>query len=113
MTSSQEKIGSVEIVETMNAVEFDTDAELFRATYDSDRDPPSMAVVAVVAAAASSDPVELAPLHTIIDTGALDDLFSASTAGVQRRGSTSFRYEGFAVTVFSEGMIEVSPAEHT
>ncbi|ADB61030.1 hypothetical protein Htur_2147 [Haloterrigena turkmenica DSM 5511] len=106
MTSSPETLGPVEIVDSMPFVEFDADAERFRAMFDSDRDSASLAVVAVVAAAAHRDPFDLPPLHSAIDSSALEGLFSRPTAGEQR---VSFRYEGFDVTVFDEGTIEANP----
>lgn len=106
MTFSPETLDPVEIVDSMPFVEFDIDAERFRAVFDSDHDSASLAVVAVVATAAHRDPIDLPPLHSAIDSSALNDLFSRSTTGEQR---VSFRYEGFDVTVFDEGTIEVSP----
>lgn len=106
MTSSPETLGPVEIIDSMPFVEVDVDAERFRAAFDGDRDSASLAVVAVVAAAAHRDPFDLPPLHSAIDSTALDDLFPRSTTGGQH---VSFRYEGFDVTVFDEGTIEASP----
>ena len=108
MTSSHETAGPVEIVDSMEAVEFDIDAGLFRAAYDCKRDRASMAIVAVVAAATNRDSLELTPLHAAIDSSALDALFSKSKAGVRR---VSFSYEGFDVTVTNEGTIEATPLE--
>ena len=107
MTSPQENVGTVEIVDSMETVEFDVEAGLFRAVFDPDRDPASLAVVAVVTVANHSDPTELAPFHCAVDSNALDGLFSRSANGMQ--GSVSFRYEGFDVTVFDEGTIEARP----
>lgn len=108
MTFSQETLGPVEIIDSMPFVEVDVDSERFRAAFDSDRDSASLAVVAVVAAAAHRDPFDLPPLHSAIDSSALEALFSKSTTSRQR---VSFRYEGFDVTVFDGGTIEVSPTE--
>ena len=105
--------GAVEAVSSMNNVEFDIDANIYRAEYDSNRDQPSLAIVAVVAAAANSDPIELSPLHSAIDTGALDDLLSETATDDRKNFRLSFSYEGFAVTAFSDGTIEVTPMENT
>ncbi|WP_157231406.1 HalOD1 output domain-containing protein [Halostagnicola larsenii] len=93
----------------MNDIEFDGDEDTFRAEYDSRRDQPSLAVVAVVAAVDDRDPGELTPLHFVIDTEALDDLFTETAAEGLRNGNLSFSYEGFDVTAFSRGTIEISP----
>lgn len=110
MQSSRE---TVEIVDSMKYVEFDVEKEIFRAEYDSDHDPTSLAVVAVIAAADDRDPVELTALHATINTGALDELFAASVDGARRSGRISFSYEGFDVTVFSEGTIEANPRDRS
>lgn len=94
-------------VDPMNVVELDIDDDSVRASYDGDRDPASLAVVAAVAAVTDRDPAELTPLHFAIDTDALDELFSP-TNGVQYHGSASFRFEGVDVTVSSEESIRVS-----
>ncbi|AHG01894.1 hypothetical protein HALLA_00955 (plasmid) [Halostagnicola larsenii XH-48] len=109
MESTQESVGAIEIVDSMNDIEFDADEDAFRAEYDSRRDQPSLAVVAMVAAIDDRDPIELSPLHFVIDMEALDDLFSETATDGMRSGCLSFSYEGFDVTVFSEGTIEVSP----
>ncbi|NUC72614.1 hypothetical protein HTZ84_09875 [Haloterrigena sp. SYSU A558-1] len=96
----------------MNTVEVVEDG-IYQAEYDSTRDQPSLAVVAAVAAVDNSDPVEMNPLHNVIDTGALNELFSATTSGGQRNGHISFSYEGYEVTVFSEGVIKVNSVENT
>lgn len=93
----------------MEFIEFDPETGRFRAEYNGDRDSVSLAIVAVVAAAHDRHPTDLAPLHSSIDTSALDDLFAPSSE-TDRRGSTAFHYEDYAVTVFSEGTIEARPA---
>ena len=103
----REDVGTVEIVDSMEIVEFDIDTGLYSGSFDADHDPASLAVVVVVAAATDRDPLELAPLHDVVDPTALDALFSESANGLQ--GSVSFRYEGFDVTVFDGGTIEARP----
>ncbi|WP_226008042.1 HalOD1 output domain-containing protein [Natrinema salinisoli] len=109
MQSSQNAIGAVEIVSSMDNVEFDVDEDTFRAEYDSSRDQPSLAVVAAVAGVSNTEPEELTPLHSVVNTSALNDLFSPTGNARQRNGCLSFSYEGFDVTVFGEGTVEVSP----
>lgn len=123
----------------MQYVEFDVDEGLFRATFDGDRDPASLAVVALVAIAADTDPGALSPLHSAIDAGPLEELFPPpdddraelaswveSETEIETeaptvtdlepdpdevRNRTSFQYEGFDVTVFGTGRLEVKPTE--
>lgn len=100
------------MVSSMNNVEFDVDEETFRAEYDSSRDQPSLAVVAAVAEVSNTEPEKLTPLHSAINTSALNDLFSSTGNARQRNDCLSFSYEGFEVTVFGEGTVEVSSEEN-
>jgi len=86
----------------MESIEFCNDEGVFRASYDDSRDRTSMAVLAVVAAAERSDPLDLPPLQSATDVDALDRLFCRSDDG-----SASFHYDEFDVTVSSDGTIEV------
>jgi hypothetical protein len=101
---------SVDLVDSMETIEYDADNETFRAEYDTDQNQTSIAVAAVIAAAKGTDPMELSPLYTCIDTNALDGLFVPSKTGEQR---CSFHFEGFEVTVSSAGMVEAAPIEVT
>lgn len=113
MRSNTETTGALEIVDSMNTIEFDVDEGIYRASYNDNRDTTSLAVVAVIAAAANRDSRELAPLNSAIDTAALDSLFSTTTTRGERSGCISFQYEGFEVTVWGEGTIEADPMENT
>lgn len=113
MDPSQEMTGSVDLVDSLNIVTFDVGSERFQATYDSTRDSPSLAVVAVVATALGKDPLALTPLHSIIDTDAFDELATKSSNGRANRDRISFCYEGLEVTVSSEGVIEAAPIENS
>lgn len=112
MEFSNKTVGTVEIAPSMEFVEFVIDDGLYRAEYDSNRDQPSSAIVAAIAAADKRDPDELPSLHSAIDTDALNELFSTIANEGQRNGHLSFPYEGFEVTVFSEGVIEAKPTEN-
>lgn len=113
MEFSNTAVDTVEIVPSMESVEFVVDDGVYRAEYDSSRDKLSIAVIAAIAAADQRDPHELTPLHYVIDTEALDKLFAPTVSEGQRNGSLSFSYEGFEVTVSSQGVIEAKPTENT
>jgi FlaG/FlaF family flagellin (archaellin) len=112
MEASQPMAANPEIVESLGPIEFDAESESFQATYDSIRDSASLAVVAVVATALGEDPQALSPLQTVIDTDALDKLAAESATGPGNCDSISFSYEGFAVTITGEGVIEAVPIEN-
>lgn len=109
MTAFKLPIDPLETVDSIETVEYDIDAGIFRTGFDETRDRVSLAVVAVVAAVTDSNPVELPPLHAAIDTGALDALFPAHATGDRRNSRARFSYATFDVTVRSEGTIEVAP----
>lgn len=70
--------------------------------------PPSIAVVEAVARSRNCDPRELESLDDIVDTDALNALFTPRYDGSPRgSGSLSFPYEQRDVTVFSDGRIVV------
>ncbi|MDS0477048.1 HalOD1 output domain-containing protein [Natrinema sp. 1APR25-10V2] len=65
----------------------------------------SLSVVQQVAARENVDPVELTPpLHDVIETDALDALFSTSDGS---DGELVFRYLGYTVRVDSAGGVDV------
>lgn len=110
MTASDDPSDAVDVVDSMAHVEFDVERDRFRAAYDSDRDSPSLAVVAVVATALHRDPLDLSPLHDAADTGALEGLASEPSGAGRDDRRASFRYEGFDVTVSAGGTVEAAPA---
>lgn len=111
MVVSHDSSAAMAIVESMTAVEFDPERDLFFASYDSDSDPASLSVVAVVAAANECNPLDLPPLHGTIETDALDAVFAESATGGTEHGSPSFAYDRFEVTVFGDGLIEADPLD--
>jgi len=92
-----------DLVASMESIEFCNEDGVFRASYDESNDRTSMAVLAVIAAAERSDPLDLPPLHSATDVDALDRLFRSTADGA----SVSFHYDEFDVTVFDDGTIEV------
>ena len=70
-------------------------------------DSLSFQIVEKVAAIKSVPSHELDPLYTVIDTDALEHLFT----GRSRRGYVEFRYEGCTVQVDSDGQIVVVKPE--
>lgn len=112
MESPHEMTGSLDFVDSISTVTFDLESERFQASYDSSRDSPSLAVVAVVATALGKDPLALHPLHSAIDTDALDLLTTESANGRADGDSVSFCYEGLEVTVTNQDVIEAVPIEN-
>lgn len=68
----------------------------------------SIEVVSRVAELEDCDPVDLSPLHDILDPDALDALFEPLRDGTSRdaAGFVRFEYEGCRVTVTGDGEID-------
>ena len=65
---------------------------------------PSLRVVEAVAAETDTDPTELTPLGTVVDTDALDAL--VSSAGDL---SVNFEYEGYRISIGSDDQLALEP----
>jgi len=111
MASARVTSRSLTVVDSIDGVEFDTDTDTFWATYDSTEDSVNMVVVAVVAAVEDCSPTDLTPLHDAVDTDALERLFDAPSGRPPTPTSTTFRYEGYEVTVSSEEVVQVTPLD--
>ncbi|WP_293032883.1 HalOD1 output domain-containing protein [Natronococcus sp.] len=78
--------------------------------YDDPPEPktkPSLRVVERIAEAEGADPAELKPpLGDVVDASALDRLFEPTGRDdAIRRGSVSFRYCGYDVTIRPDGRV--------
>jgi len=69
--------------------------------------PVTVKIVQEIAEQQDVDPSEVEPpLHSVIDTEALERLFSA-TNGRSRRGRLTFEYNGYTVTVEANEAVSV------
>ena len=74
----------------------------------------SEAVVVAVADAENTSPVELSPLHDVVETDALDRLFAATADdGSDPSIELCFYYSDSVVTVRGDGTIDVAPRKPT
>lgn len=86
-------------------IEHDPETGAYHARFDSS---PATAVVEAIAAISDADPSELDPLYATVDGDALDQLLSfPAPPGRSGDLSVTFRYQGYAVTVHSYGVIRV------
>lgn len=88
--------------------EYHDDESAFRAIYSHDVESPSYAIVNAVAAASDTDPLDMDPLHTTVDTDALESLIAPRRAAVGDLDIT-FEYHGCEVTVSSYGSLKIKP----
>lgn len=88
-------------------IEYDADSGIYRTTYDSAAESPSVRVLEAVAAIRNNDPTDLAPLDEYIDPDALNAIFEPTAAKAGTHGSLSFSYEGLLVIIHSDGEVEL------
>lgn len=84
----------------------DAESGTYRARYDRERIPASLAVVAARAAVSNVDANELPPLFQFVDTDALEAL----TADSDRESDgfeLSFAFAGHRVTVYGDGRLRI------
>jgi len=90
-----------------NVGEADTRPAVFTETYEfSDSLPPSVAVAEAVAAVDGTDPTNGPVLHDVVETDALDALFTESN-GVPAALEVSFEYAGHDVSVRADGTVTI------
>lgn len=88
----------------LEALSYDEASATHRGEFDPETTPPSMAVVATLAAVDDIDPVEVEPLYETVDTDALDAVVSN---GTDDRGdiSVTLHVNGYALSVSSDGQV--------
>ncbi|SIR61678.1 HalOD1 output domain-containing protein [Natronorubrum thiooxidans] len=104
MTAS---LASVEL----ESLEYSRASETYRARYDQDTTSTSIAVVAAMTNILDVGPLELDQLYYTIDTDALDKLgrIQGTPNGAV---DISFAFEGYGITVSSDGVVAISPPDH-
>lgn len=71
----------------------------------------TLAVVEAVAAASNTPPENLPPLYSVIDTEALERLFTPKRDGTVRPGCVRFEYYDHAVGIRDGRTVTVHPAD--
>jgi hypothetical protein len=67
----------------------------------------AMAVVESVAAVTNQDPTEMVPLNDVVNTDALNNLFTPTDDNSRARGYVQFEYERCQVRVRADGTVLV------
>ncbi|WP_254863892.1 HalOD1 output domain-containing protein [Halovivax gelatinilyticus] len=89
-------------------IEYHQETGTVRTQFDGAKTPASTAVVATLADVMDADPVELDPLYSTVDPEALDALVRVRNETDGDIHST-FIHEDHAITVYSYGVITVTP----
>lgn len=94
----------------VDTIEYDREANEFRARFDSSAGSPSTTVVSVVAAITGDEFDQLDSLYEAVDPEALDRLLT-DPADDQYEGDRSvrFTYHGFEIRIQSYGTVRVRP----
>ena len=71
----------------------------------------SETVVTTVAEREGVEPTELTPLYEVVDPDALDGLFAPLGGSPSTEGEVTFPYQGYEVTAYSTGRVELRPAD--
>lgn len=89
----------------LTSVTYCEETDTHCATYDTERTAPAMAVVAAVASARNVPAEALRPIYDSIDTDALNKVVGDAAGDPVQ---VSFSFEGYAVTVSSDGRVDLS-----
>lgn len=81
------------------------DEEIFHVEFDPDVDSITLVIVRAIAAIRDVPPTKLSPLADSIDLDFLEKLVDPESITVRRAGEVTFYYEGFDITVDSDGDI--------
>jgi hypothetical protein len=92
----------------VEAVEYQQETGIIRTRFDQEKTPASTAVIPTLADVMGVDPVELESLHSTVDPETLDALVRVRD-GMNGDIHTTFSYEGHTITVYSYGVVTVTP----
>lgn len=102
------KVSGVEV----DAVEYQLETAAVRTQFDQEKTPPSLAVIATLAEVMDSDPVELDPIQSTVDPGALDTLLRVRN-GTNGDVHVTFTHESHTITVHSYGVVTITPGHES
>ncbi|ELY68009.1 HalOD1 output domain-containing protein [Natrinema versiforme] len=90
-------------------IEYDIETNSYRAQFDFTSIEPSVAVIDALEAITDRESTALPPLYEAIDPEGLDAVIeSTQRTPHPDQSSVSFPYQGFLVTVFGDGTLEVA-----
>lgn len=100
----------------MGADDSGTDVDPEGESYESDHewgetDVPSAVVVRTVAALSGENPLDMPPLHDVVDPDALDEVLASGRADEERSIHVSFQYFGYSIDLDRDGHLEVTRTE--
>jgi hypothetical protein len=95
---------------TSDLMTFDEEMGTYRMEFDGHVRPPTEAVTYAVAEASQTDPLDLPPLLSVLDSDALTALFDTSTnSQSQTKITVSFEFADHHVVLKGNGIIVITP----
>lgn len=99
-------------VETRDVVEYSSETDTYRASFDGTTASVSTAIVSTVAAVSETHPMELPPLYSACNVDELAALIEPTVTGSSNDDTrVSFTFNGYYVTVYAYGVVEIQPQE--
>jgi len=95
----------------VESVEYSHDERSVRTQFAQEKTPPSLAIIATLADVMDTEPVELSPLQSTVDTEALDALVQVRS-GTTGDIHVTFTHEGYEIRVHSYGVVTVTHPDH-
>lgn len=89
-------------------VEYDPTTDTYYGAFDPDEVDPTTAIANHLAEVKRCDPLELTPIYGTVDTDALDSVLRPDAETLV---TVSFTHDGFAISVGSDGRLEIRPPE--
>lgn len=98
-----------ETIDDTSPGEFEVASSLL-AEFDPETDSATEAIVMTVAGHAGIRPNALEPLYSVVDPEALDRIIrSVAARSSPGNAEIIFRYQGYTISAYSHGAIEVAP----
>lgn len=100
-------------IEQNDSVQYNSETDSYRVSFDNEPDESiSQAVISTVAVVSETNPVELPPLYSVIDSENLKKVITPTTPGPPQTDiHVSFPYYGHKITVHRYGIITVQPSD--
>jgi hypothetical protein len=94
----------------LESMAYESDSDSYRFTFDPERTPPSMAVVAALSSALDVAAMDLDPIYEMVDTDALDALVRVQDQSIGDV-TVSISHASYTLTVHSYGLVTMVPTD--
>lgn len=88
-------------------VEYNSDTGKYEIPYDDSVDSVTVAIADAIVALSARSVTDFPPIGSQIDCDALERLLGETPTEREGRVSISFYFEGYAITAYNDGLIEI------